>query len=45
MYGGGYDCRLFGGGFYDYQVKNGGGYVFEYNTDTKQADNMVKIER
>ena len=37
--------RLFGGGFYDYQVKNGGGYVFEYNSDTKQADNMVKIER
>lgn len=36
---------LFGGGFYDYQVKNGEGYSFDYDCDKKYAYGMVKIER
>lgn len=37
--------RLFGGGFYDYRVKNGEGYKFDYDSDKRKAYNMVKIER
>lgn len=36
--------RLFGGDFYDYQVKNGEGYIFDFYLHKSKAANAVKIE-
>lgn len=36
---------LFGGDFYDYHVKNGCGYVFEYDPSLHKAENITEIGR